>query len=223
MDKLREELTLLIGGVVILLFKALWDKYLKKVEHQKKEAEQEQKNQVASVENFTEVTRLIRHEMRKMMIDCPKIMRIHTIHFSNGTETDAGLHLLKLTFLHEIVINYNVEPIAHYFHERMIPDMFLRPVSLVIRTGQYYLKRKEELNPEDVNDIALANWLTSYNPETKSMLWIAIRNTSGKVVAILAMYFPAPEAVSDQAIIRLQNLNQEIEKIYYEKYKKNGK
>jgi hypothetical protein len=157
------------------------------------------------------------------MISCPAIMRIHTVHFSNGTETDAGLHLLKLTFLHEIVQNYQVEPIAQYFQEHTIPDKFLRPVSTVIRAGQYYMRRRSDLDMKDVNDVSLATWLEAYNPTIKSMLWLAIRNRGGKTVAILCMYFPVEEAINQQQIIRLQDMNQEIERIYHETYKKNGK
>jgi hypothetical protein len=216
MEDLKSQLIVLVGGVLLWLFDKWWKRYTTA-------REKAEKVIVSSVETFSEVNRLVKHEERKMMIACNRIMRIHVMHFSNGTETDAGLHLLKLTFVHEIVQNWSVEPIAQNFQELPIPDMFLRPVSAVIRTGQYYLKRRSDLDPTEVNDSSLATWLGAYNPEIKSMLWIPINSKFGKPVAILCMYFPAEEAVDDKIIIRLKDMNHEIEKIYQEKFKKNGK
>lgn len=213
MDDLRKQLVLLIGGVVILVFTKLWNWLTTKREKAEKE-------RVSSMELYTEVHRYVRHAERKMMIACHHIMRMHVIHFSNGTETDAGLHLRKVTFLHEVVQNYTIEPIAQNFQEHPMPDMFVRPISTVMQSGQFYLRKKSDLNETDVNDVKLGHWLGAYHPEIKSMLWLAIRNKAGKTVAILCMYFPGEDAVDDRYIIRLKDMNQEIEKIYHDNFKK---
>jgi hypothetical protein len=217
MGELKNQLIVLVGGIIIWLFDKWWKRYTQAQESKKKESTSE-------MEIYLEVDKLVREAETKIMRKNPRIMKMHVMHLSNGTFTESGLPLLNITFLHEEVFpTWAVEPFSDLFQRRAMPSMFLKPANEVREKGKYYLKRRSTLDLTDKNEKDLHDFLITYKPEVKSMLWLPLLNKSGKPVAIWCMYFPAEEAVDDTDIMRLSLDKVAIEDIYYQKLKKNGK
>jgi hypothetical protein len=205
-DKILDNAAILVGGVLLYLLDKWWKKW-------KAAKEKADKANSSGIEVVEQINREVKHVERKIKDTC-RAMRIHIMHFTNGTFTEAGLSLFKITIKHEILEGFYVEPIAHNFQETPIPDMFIRPVSHVVRAGEYYLKDRKELNISDPNDKALFDWLAAYQPEIKSMLWVELKGKGNKTVAILCLHFPAIDPITSNGIHKIKDMKREIEHIY---------
>lgn len=206
MGDILKDAGVLIGAILLYIFDKLW----KRRQEAKAKADKAGKT---GIEVIHEIDKAVKHEERKIKFTY-HAHRCFIIHFSNGTFTDAGLSLFKITIKHEVLEGYYVEPIAHNFQEIPLPDMFVKPVSNVVKYGQYYMKDKTQLDTKDPNDKILSDWLGAYQPEIKSMLWVELKNASNKIVAIFCMHFPIANAVTDTDIIKIKDMKRSIEHIY---------
>lgn len=209
LDKLLDNIVLLVGGIVFYLLDKWWKKY--KVAREKAE-----KSNNSSIEYIQDIERQVRHAERKIKYYC-HAMRMYIIHFSNGTITEAGLSLLKITFRHEVLVDYMVEPVSRYFQETHMPEMFVNAFTEVVRTGSYHLKSIDDLNLNDPHLKQYHDWLEAY--KVRSTLWLSLKSKSGKMIAVLVMHFPANSRLSDVEISKIKDMKTEIEEIY-EKLKK---
>lgn len=153
-------------------------------------------------------------------------MRMYVIHYTNGSETEAGLPLFKVSFHHEVLEDYYVEPIAKHFKtERSIPEMFISPVKHLMHTGKFFLESVDDLkaqiqkelgedptNVENQQRLEHCDWLISY--KVKCVLWLALKNKSGKKVAIQVIHFPAARAIDKTDIPKIEDMKKSIEDIY---------
>lgn len=206
MDDLLKDAAVLIGAILLYIFDKIW----KRREAAKEKAA---KASQSGIEIVHQIDKDVKHEERKLK-QMFHAMRMFVMHFSNGTFTDAGLSLFKISIKHEVLEGYYVEPLAHNFQEVALPDMFLKPVTMVVRKGIYYMKSSDDLDEKDVNEKSLKDWLSAYQPGIKSMLWVELKNGTGKIVAILCMHFPIANAVSDSDIIKIKDMKRSIEYIY---------
>lgn len=177
------------------------------------------------IESIEKVRNEVSHEEKKILYRFGA-MRMYVIHFTNGTETDAGLPLIKISFHHEVLEDYYVEPIAKHFRiEQTLPEMFISPVKHVVRTGRFFLEQVDEAkahlikeleeNPTNVENqqrLEHCNWLLGY--KIKCVLWLALRNKSGKIVAIQVMHFPSGRAIDTTDIPKIVDMKKSIEDIY---------
>jgi hypothetical protein len=173
-------------------------------------AEIEDKSNKHSLEYLNEINRQVTHETKKIR-DRHQSMRVYVIHFSNGTVTEAGLSLMKVTFKHEVVIDWQVEPVSRHFQEYPMPEMFLSSMTSVIRTGQYYLKNRNDLNVNDANHRDYFDWLKAY--KVNSCMWLPIKK-NGKIAAILVAHWPATTDLDGSVIAKIKDINRNIEGIY---------
>lgn len=203
-DKILDNAVLLIGGVLLYVAEKLWKKW-------KTAREKAAKSNNSSIEKIQEIDRQIRHAERRIKYEF-QAMRMYVIHFSNGTITEAGVHLLKITFKHEVVINYQVEPVSKSFQEIPMPEMFVQPFVHVVRTGKYHLKSIDELDLNDPNCKEYHDWLQAYR--VRSTLWLSLVNRVGKMIAVLVMHFPANSRLSDSDILKIKDMKKDIEEIY---------
>jgi hypothetical protein len=192
-EKILENATVLIAGILLYLFDRWWKQW-------KEKREKAAKSNSSSIETAQETDRQVRHIERRMKYEF-HAMRMFIIHFSNGTVTEAGVHLLKITMKHEVLINYQVEPVSKYFQEIPMPEMLVHPFLSVVRSGLYHPHAKE-----------YHDWLESY--KVKSNLWVSLNNKAGKLMAILVMHFPANSRLSDIDLVRIKDMKKDIEDIY---------
>lgn len=172
--------------------------------------ELDDKNTKHSIEFLNEVNREVTHEIKKIR-DRYHVMRGYVIHFSNGTVTEAGLSLMKITMKHEVVVDWQVEPISKNFQEYPMPEMFLSAMTHVIRAGQYYLKSRDLLNINDANNRDYHDWLKAY--KVNSTMWLPIKK-HGKIAAILVCHWPANTDLDGSIIAKIKDINRNIETIY---------
>lgn len=183
------------------------------IDKRKQAQEKAKKASNSGIEFLEEINREVKHAERKILHNFGAI-RVFVMHFSNGTFTEAGLSLFKITFKHEVVKRYDVEPMETNFQETPMPDMFARAVLGVVRSGEYFIVR-DALNLEDPQEKRLHSWLAAYNPEVKSVYWLELRNKSNKIVAILCMHFNLANALHDSDKERIKDIRTEIERIYH--------
>jgi hypothetical protein len=155
--------------------------------------------------------REVRHAEQKILNEY-KAQRMYIIHFSNGVVTEAGIHLMKITFESEIVERYDVEKIARFFKEKPIPEMFKSPVRLSLAGEYHYIPDVEAMEHADPNRMDYFNWLSAYR--VKSVLWIPLRNNSGKVVAIMVSHWFARTHFDERDIAKIKDMKNDIEGIY---------
>lgn len=203
-DKIFDNATVLIGGVILYLIDRWWKKW-------KAAKDKAAKANNASIESIQETDRQIRHAERRIKYEF-QAMRMYVIHFSNGTITEAGVHLLKITFKHEVLINYQVEPVAKYFQEVPMPEMLITPFVNVVRAGMYHLKSIDDLDVSDQHCKEYHDWLQGY--KVRSVLWLSLTNKAGKLMAVLVMHFPANSRLSDSDIQKIKDMKKDIEEIY---------
>lgn len=203
-EKILDNATILISGVLLYLF----DKWWKRWKAAKEKAAQSNNS---SIENIQETDRQVRHAERKIKYEF-HAMRMFIIHFSNGTITEAGVHLFKITFKHEVLVNYQVEPVSKYFQEIPMPEMFVQPFVHVVRSGMYHLKNVDELDLNDPHCKEYQDWLKAYH--VRSTLWIALNDRSGKMMAVMVMHFPANSRLTGEDIIKIKDMKKDIEEIY---------
>lgn len=203
-EKILDNATILIAGILLYLFDKWWKKWLAA-----KEKAAQSNN--SSIENIQETDRQVRHAERRIKYEF-HAMRMFIIHFSNGTVTEAGVHLLKITFKHEVLVNYQVEPVSKYFQEIPMPEMFVQPFVHVVRSGMYHLKNIDELDLNDPHCKEYHDWLTAYR--VRSTLWMALNNKSGKMMAVMVMHFPANSRLGSEDIIKIKDMKKDIEEIY---------
>jgi hypothetical protein len=165
----------------------------------------------SGIELNERIDREVRHAIKKIQNEY-HCQRAYVIHFSNGVVTEAGIHLMKITLKSEVLERYDVEPVAKYFNETPIPEMFKSPMTLVLAGGDYYVKDIEEIKRLDPARAEYCNWLTAY--KVKSVIWIPIRGRSGKIVAILVLHWYASTHFSPSEIVKIKDMKREIESIY---------
>lgn len=186
-------------------------------EREQKEKEDRQLSaQKSSVEFLVAVNREITHKTRRIVINF-NAMRSYVIHFSNGTVTEANLHLLKVTFLHESVMDWTdrrVDLVSKSFKEANIPDMFLSPMFRLIKEGEFYLKDVNTLDVTNANSRDYHDWLRAYH--VGSVLWLPIRTNEGKMVAVLVVHWPVPTDLAGTIIAKIKDVNRMIEQVYDE-------
>lgn len=163
-----------------------------------------------SLEFLNQVDRDVMHETKKIR-DRHQAMRVYVMHFSNGTVTEAGLSLTKVTFKSEILIDWQVEPISKNFQEHPMPEMFFSPMSHVIRAGMHYVKSREGLETHDANLRDYYDWLRAY--KVNSVMWLPVKK-NGKIVAILVSHWPAQTDLDGAVIAKIKDINRNIETIY---------
>lgn len=183
-------------------------------EREERDIEERAAREVRSgIELNEKVDRDVRHAEGKILNEY-NAQRMFVIHFSNGTETEAGIHLMKVTFKSEIVERFDVEPLARYFNEKPVPEMFKSPMTKVLKGADYYIQDIDEINREkELNRKEHYDWLCAY--KVKSILWTPIRKrNSSTVCAILVVHWFAKTHLEPKEIARLKDMANEIEKIY---------
>lgn len=201
----------LISGVVAGLILAGAHLIQKWITRRKEAVAKAEMSNNASIETIQDIDRQVKHVERRIKYAF-QAMRMYVIHFSNGTVTEAGVHLLKITFKHEVVIDFRVEPIQKYFQELPMPEMFVQPFVHVVRAGVYHLRSIDELDLKDPHVKEYHDWLEGY--QVKSTLWLGLNNKAGKLIAVLVMHFPANSRLSDSDIIKIKDMKRDIEDIY---------
>lgn len=188
-----------------------------KEKEQKELAEKSKIEEKKSVEFTEELNRIVTHENKKIR-DRYQAVRVYIIHFTNGTVTEANLHLVKLSFKHEVVVDWldhRIEALSKDWQEAHMPDMFLSPMRQVMTTGKYYLRDREKLNQNEVNSRAFYFWLKAH--KIMSTRWLAIRNGKRRVVAVLVSDWPASTDLDDTIKAHIDDIRRNIEGIYKDK------
>lgn len=203
-EKIRDDAVLLIAGILFYLLDKGWKKW-------KAAKEKATQSNNSSIESIQETDRQVRHAQRRIKYEF-QAMRMFIIHFSNGTITEAGVHLLKITFKHEVLINFQVEPVSKYFQEIPMPEMFVTPFVHVVRSGIYHLKNIDDLDLNDANCKEYHDWLSAYH--ARSTLWMALNNKAGKMMAVMVMHFPANSRLTGEDIVKIKDMKRDIEEIY---------
>lgn len=181
---------------------------------EREEHETEEKKRldhIRSIQVNEDVDRRVKHAENAIKYRY-QAQRMYVIHFSNGTKTESGLHLYKITFKHEVVENFTVEPISKYFNEKPIPEMFNTPMRRTLRGEEYYLADIDTLDRNDPSCKLYRDWLEAY--KIKSTLWVPLKNHSGNVVAILVIHWFAKTHLQDPDISKIRDMKSEIELIY---------
>lgn len=208
-----------IGALIAIVAYAIWkffDKRSEDKKNAKKRVEEEQKKSRIEAKHspqyVLDMSRDIKHEARKIR-DRHQAMRVFIIEFSNGVTTETGFPLFKITFNHEIVLDYGVqvERISQNFQEVQMPNMFTTPMTVTFKTGEFYLKNIEDLNKSDYNQRDYYDWLRAYG--IGSVMWLLIK-TKGKPAAILVCQWPQHTDLDGTIIARIKDIKRNIEKIY---------
>lgn len=163
------------------------------------------------IEVTERMDREVRHAEQKIMNEY-RAQRMYIIHFSDGVVTEAGIHLMKITFESEIIERYDVEKISRFFKEKPIHDMFKSPVRISLGGEYHYVPDVEVMDRSDPNRVDYYNWLSAY--KVKSVLWIPLRSNSGKVVAIMVTHWYATTHFSEKDIAKIMDMKNDIESIY---------
>jgi hypothetical protein len=218
MEKLSEHIGLLIAWILIYLAKELWVQW-------RKRKEQAAKANNHSIDSIEEVRNKVSHEEKKILYSFGG-MRMFVIHYTNGTETEAGMPLFKVSFHHEVLEDYYVEPIAKHFKtERPIPEMLISPVKHLMHSGRFFIESVEDLkrqieldlveDPTNIDNqqrLEHCDWLLSY--KVKCVLWLAIKNKNGKKVAIQVIHWPAARAINKADIPKIEDMKKSVEDVY---------
>lgn len=216
MEELVQDLIKGFGMLIAFAFYEFWrlrkkakDDALKKlqVDEEKKLKEKNHSPQAA-----VDISREVKHEERKIR-DRHNAMRIFIIEFSNGVVAETGFPLYKITFDHEVVVDYpiQVERIAPNFHEIRMPEMFASPMNVTFALGEFYLKSIEDLDRTNANHNDYYNWLKTYG--VMSVMWLLIRKDN-KPAAILVVHWPRPTDLEGTIVARIKDIKRNIEKIY---------
>lgn len=185
----------------------------RQLQEREKHEEEERKRleHIRSIQVNDDVDRRVKHAENAIKYRF-QAQRVYVIHFSNGTKTESGLHLYKITFKHEVLENFTVEPISKYFNEKPIPEMFNIPMRKALRGDEYYLSDAETLDRNDPTVKLYRDWLEAY--KIKSTLWMPLKNHSGNVVAILVIHWFGKTYLQDPDISKIRDMKSEIELIY---------
>jgi hypothetical protein len=203
---------------VIHIGTKLWEKW-------QKHRENAVKANNHSIDSIEEVRNKVSHEEKKILYSY-SAMRMFVIHYTNGTETEAGMPLFKVSFHHEVLEDYYVEPIAKHFKtERPIPEMLISPVKHLMHSGRFFIESVDELKSQLEKDLTEdptnidnqqrlehCDWLLSY--KVKSVLWLAIKNKNGKKVAIQVIHWPTARAIHKSDIPKIEDMKKSIEDVY---------
>jgi hypothetical protein len=173
--------------------------------------ERKMREMQSGIELDQRIDKEVRHAEGKIL-NAFHVQRMYVIHFSNGTVTEAGIHLMKMSFMSEVVEHFSVERIAGYFKETPIPEMFKSPMTLILAGATYYVQDIDEEKPVTPAQREYYDWLTSY--KVKSTLWLPIHNSNRKTVAILVMHWFASTHLSTVELSRIRDMKSEIETIY---------
>lgn len=165
----------------------------------------------SGIELDQRIDREVRHASGKI-ITAFHAQRAYVIHFSNGTVTEAGIHLMKMSFLSEVVEHFSVERIAGYFKETPIPEMFKSPMTLILAGARYYISDVDLEKPVTPAQKEYNDWLNAY--KVRSTLWLPIHNTNRKIVAIFVIHWFASTHLSPSELSRIRDMKSEIENIY---------
>lgn len=227
MDELIKGVGTLIGLIIFTLVREWWMKR----ETFKRKARAENSFSISAVE---EINKQVTHEQKKILWKF-SAMRMYVMHFTNGSRTEAGVSIKKMIFMHEVVQDYYIEPLAKYFAiEQPLPQRFLSPYRHCDRTDKFFLPDVEEAKKiaeekltgleELKNDsnatlvveleqkIEYYNWLLIY--KVKSTLWVALKNKHGKMVAIQCIHFPKAHAINESNVLQIVDMTKSIEDIY---------
>lgn len=204
-----------IGALIAIIAYAIYKFFEKRKEAQKeahKKIQQDEQKRTHSPQFVLDIGREIKHEARKIR-DRHAAMRVFVIHFSNGTITETGFPLFKITFDHEVVLDYGVqvERISQNFQEITMPDMFTSPMTITFKIGEFYLKDIEDLNINDTHQRDYYDWLKAYG--VGSVMWLLIKK-KGKPAAILVSQWPRQTDLEGTIIARIKDIKRNIEKIY---------
>jgi len=182
-------------------------------ERERREAEEKKlRDERRGIEFNNKIDRDVRHAEDKIKFEF-KAQRMYVIHFSNVVVTEAGIHLMKLTFKHEVVERYDVEKISMYFNEKPIPEMFKNPMTRALGGEHHYIPDTELMDiKSDINRRDYYDWLCAYR--VRSTLWIPIKDRTGKVVAILVSHWFAPTHFAPADISKMKDMKNDIEAIY---------
>lgn len=182
--------------------------------HEREHREAEDKARIEharSIEVMEDIDKKAKHTS-KAIIRRFRAQRAYVIHWSNGTETAAGLHLMKITFKHEVVEDFSVEPISRYFREKHLPEMFFGPMKKALTGSEYYLNDSAELDINDPYCKSYRDWLESY--KVRSTIWVPLKSSTGNVIAILVLHWHAKPHLSDIEISLIRDMKGEIEDFY---------
>lgn len=203
----------LIEKVIAIISKR---KEARKIARQRMEEEQKQqaRERKASYEFTNEIDRKVKHVLTGFL-SALRPLRTFVIHFHNGTYTDAGVSLPKMTILHEIKERYSVLPIADTHQEIPVPE-FMKPAFNRVRMlDTYYIKDRDEVGRSESSDYnpPFNQWLIYY--DVRSMYLTAIHdNRTGRVVACLVLQFRSTHTLNEQDIVEINEQKKRIEAIY---------
>lgn len=181
------------------------------IKAEREKAERERK----SKKEFTDtIDRDVRHIETRFLAPY-RPMRVFVFHFSDGTQTEAGLHLHKLTVRHEIRESQTVIPLTDTHYLRPVPEFMRSIFNRVRHGGSYYLKDRDALALKDSNEfnVDLFNWLVHYGVRSMYLteLW-----KHGEFAAILVLQFPTVNTLRQDDIVSINEEKKNIERIYEE-------
>lgn len=214
-----------LKGIGVVLAIAAW-RFYEKWNERRQRRNKTHDGEIIVIERIHE--EVVKHEHR--IREYCRAMRMYVMHFSNGTFTEAGLPLAKVTFKHEILEGYYVEPIQMYFQEQPMPEMFFEPIKAIRESDVYYLKDVDDLllevkngtDDKDYNKTSRKeyfDWLIRYR--VKATLWLALKGKDGKTKSILVCHFPHAHPLNDADIAGIKDMKKKIEQAYHPYEQKN--
>lgn len=184
-----------------------------KIEAERKAEAEKAERERKSKKEFTDtIDRDVRHIITRFLSSL-RPMRGFVIHFSDGQQTEAGLHLHKLTVRHEVKESQIVIPITDTHTLRPVPEFMRSMFNRVRLTGSFYLRDRDVLALKDSKDynIDLFNWFVYYGVRS---MYLTELYKHGEFVAILALQFPAINTLSEADIVAINEEKKNIERIY---------
>jgi hypothetical protein len=180
---------------------------------ERKAAQEKFERERKSKKEFTDtIDRDVRHIITRFLSSL-RPMRGFVIHFSDGQQTEAGLHLHKLTVRHEVKESQIVIPITDTHTLRPVPEFMRSMFNRVRLAGSFYLKDRDVLALKDSKEynIDLFNWFVYYGVRS---MYLTELYKHGEFVAILALQFPAINTLTDRDIVAINEEKKNIERIY---------
>lgn len=209
MDKFLEAL-----AALIFLTLSFWIK-------DKIDARKRKRAQVVEKEKHSiEFTSLVHEKVKNAENEIMKVwrpVRMFIFHFYNGDVTEAGLPLLKIAIRHEIALYPGVKFITEHYQGRPVPEMFYEGIKETFKKGHFVFTLEScETNPP------LKDFFDTW--DVSSMLWIAVRNVTGKPAAVLVLQWPGEKPPVDyRDILKIKAEKLTIEKIYAAIHSKDDK
>jgi hypothetical protein len=141
------------AGLIYLIEKlSLWVQKRKQAKLAAEKAER------SGLENVNLIDRQVKHVLKGMLIRYMPI-RVFVMHFHNGTFTEAGLSLQRLTIKHEVRSSYRVMQIETTHQEQPVPEFLYTLISRVRMFGFYALQDTNDLLQEQ---LPFKEWLEYY-------------------------------------------------------------